>query len=491
MTPDASIEQADVVIIGAGLSGIGAACRLRAAHPHRTLAILEARAVMGGTWDLFRYPGVRSDSDMHTLGYSFKPWTGGRTVAPGADVLAYLHELADEHHLSDLIQVSSRVVAADFDTGTARWTLTIEDPRDGSRRSMTCGFLYCCTGYYDYDRPHEPDLPGIGDFAGEVVHPQFWPEELEYAGRRVVVIGSGATAVTLVPALLDGEHAAAHVTMLQRTPSWIVSLPGEDTLAKALETVLPDSVVHRVVRARNIVLGMAFVELCRRLPTLAGRLLIRRVAKAVGSEELAAEHFTPPYRPWDQRLCAVPDGDFFTAIRSGAAEVVTDEIERLVPEGVRLRSGKLLEADVVVTATGLRLLALGGLRPSVDGVAVDLAGQYVWHGTMLTGLPNLALSFGYARASWTLRADISHRLVSRLLGWMDREGYAAVVPRADGPMTPRPLIGLRSGYVRRQISEFPHQSDRNPWRVWQNYVVDLINTRRAVPVRDGSLTSNV
>lgn len=482
-------DHVDVVIIGAGLSGLGAACRLR--HPHRTLAILEARTAIGGTWDLFRYPGVRSDSDMHTLGYSFKPWTGGRTVAPGADVLAYLHELADEHHLHDLIRFSSKVVAADFDTATARWTLTIEDPRDGTRRSMTCGFVYCCTGYYDYVRPHEPNLPGLADFAGEVVHPQFWPADFEYAGRRVVVIGSGATAVTLVPALLEGPGAAAQVTMLQRTPSWVVSLPGEDTLAKNLEAVLPAGVAHRLVRVRNIVLGMAFVEFCRRLPGLAGRLLIQRVAKAVGSEQLAEEHFTPPYRLWDQRLCVVPDGDLFTVLRSGAAEVVTDEIDRFVPEGVLLQSGTLLEADVVVTATGLRLLALGGLRPSVDGVAVNLADQYVWHGAMLTNLPNLALCFGYARASWTLRADITHRLVNRLLGWMDRRGYAAVVPQADGPLAPRPLIGLRSGYVQRQINDFPHQGDRGPWRVWQNYPVDFVKTLRAVPVRDGSLNSNV
>ncbi len=415
-------DHVDVVVIGAGLSGIGAAYRLQTERPGTTYDVLEARRDLGGTWDLFRYPGVRSDSDMFTLGYSFKPWRAGTSLADGASVLRYIRETAEGTGMDRRIQFSSKVVAADFDTGQARWTLTVEDPTSGARRTMTCGFLYCCAGYYDYERPYDARLPGIETFAGTLVHPQFWPDDLDTAGKRVVVIGSGATAVTLVPSLLRGEDAADRVTMVQRTPTWIVPVPSKDRHAARLLAVLPPRTAHHVIRAKNIAVGTAFYQFCRRRPQQARKLLTGLSTKVLGDPELVAEHFTPPYDPWDQRLCAAPGADFFRAIVAGRAEVITDRIETFTPEGVRLRSGRLLEADLVVTATGLRLLALGGIEPHVDGRRVDLAAQYVWNGAMITGIPNFAVCIGYTNASWTLRADLTHRLVTRVLAWMERTG---------------------------------------------------------------------
>ena len=471
-------EHVDVVVVGAGLSGIGAAYRLQTERPGTSYAVLEAREDLGGTWDLFRYPGVRSDSDMYTLGYSFKPWRDGKALADGPSILAYIRETAEENGIHERIRYSSKVVAADFDTATARWTLTVEDPRSGATRTMTCGFLYSCAGYYDYDTPHDPELVGIEDFAGTRVHPQFWPEDLDYAGKRVLVLGSGATAVTLVPSLLQGDGAAAHVTMLQRSPTWISPVPGVDRTAERIKAVLPAGLAHRVVRTKNIAFGTAFYQFCRRRPQQARKLLNGLATKILKDPELVREHFTPRYDPWDQRLCAVPSGDLFVAIKAGDAEVVTDHVDTFVPEGVRLRSGRVLEADVVVTATGLRLRAFGGIEPSVDGQRVPLAEQYVWNGAMVTGVPNFAVCIGYTNASWTLRADLSHRLVCKVLGWMAGHDYATVEPRPDRPLTPHPLLDLAAGYVQRSIDAFPRQGEQAPWRVRQNYVLDSVTTLR-------------
>ncbi len=474
-------EHVDVVVVGAGLSGIGAAHRLRTGRRGTTLAVLEAREDLGGTWDLFRYPGVRSDSDMFTLGYSFRPWRdpAGKALADGPAILAYIRDTAAELGIEEHIRYSQRVVAADFDTATARWTLTVQDPRSGTERSMTCGFLYCCAGYYDYDSPHDPALSGAGDFAGDVVHPQFWPEDLDHAGRRVVVVGSGATAVTLVPALLEGEGAAAHVTMLQRSPTWVSPVPSHDRTAQRLQAVLPARLAHRLVRIRNIALTTGFYQYCRRRPQAARRFLTRLATRMIGDPATVAEHFTPTYAPWDQRLCSSPGGDLFRAVRSGRATMVTDRIRRVVAEGVELESGGMVEADLLVTATGLRLKVFGGIRPRVDGAEVDVAEQLVWNGAMVTGVPNFAVCIGYTNASWTLRADLTHRLVVKVLRWMDRHGEPAVVPRAPADLAPRPLLDLAAGYVQRSVGAFPRQGDRRPWRVRQNYVLDAVTTLRA------------
>lgn len=468
----------DVVIVGAGLSGIGAACRLQLECPERSYAILEARDAIGGTWDLFRYPGIRSDSDMFTLSYPFRPWRDAKAIADGPAILSYIEETAAEHDVERHVRFRTRVLGADWSSADSRWTLTLaESGPDGHTRqnTTTCRFLYSCAGYYDYDRGHEPAFPGVEDFAGTLVRPQFWPADLDHADQRVVVIGSGATAVTLVPAMAED---AAHVTMLQRSPTWMGVVPREDEIADRLRSVLPAGLAHHVIRTKNILLQQAVYAFCQKQPRLARKLFLGLVTKALRDPDQVAEHFTPSYDPWDQRVCAVPDADLFRAIRRGKVEVVTDHVETFVPEGIRLRSGRVLEADIVVMATGLKLLAFGGIEPSVDGVPVDLREQFVWQGTMLTGLPNFAVCIGYTNASWTLRGDLSSRLVCRVLNEMSRRDAVSVVPVPDEPLEPRPLIDLAAGYVQRSIDEFPRQGHRGPWRVRQNYLVDAATTMR-------------
>ncbi|WP_280293555.1 flavin-containing monooxygenase [Nocardia abscessus] len=471
-------EHLDVVIVGAGLSGIGAAYRLQTECRGKTYAVLEARDALGGTWDLFRYPGIRSDSDMFTLGYPFKPWREAKSIADGPSILRYITETATEHGIDRHIRYRTRVIAADWDSGTARWTLTLEqrDAAGGTEtRTLTCGFLYACAGYYDYEQPYAPEFPGISSFAGAVVHPQFWPEDLDYRGKRVVVIGSGATAVTLVPAM---AQQAQLVTMLQRTPTWISAVPGRDKVADKVRELLPPRLAHRVIRTKNILFGIGFYQYCRRRPEAARKLLTGLTTRILKDDKAVAEHFTPSYNPWDQRLCAVPDADFFKAMKKGKAEVVTDHIDTFVPEGIRLKSGRVLEADVVITATGLKLLAFGGIAPSVDGARVELAEQFVWQGTMITGVPNFAVCIGYTNASWTLRADLTSRLICKVLNHMDRKGYAAVVPQPQGELDEHPLLDLASGYIQRSIGDFPRQGDRHPWKVRQNYLLDSATTLR-------------
>ncbi|MGY1974443.1 MULTISPECIES: flavin-containing monooxygenase [Nocardia] len=474
----AAPEHLDVVIVGAGLSGIGAAYRLQTECRGKTYAVLEARDALGGTWDLFRYPGIRSDSDMFTLGYPFKPWRDAKSIADGPSILRYITETATEHGIDRHIRFRTRVLAADWDSGTARWTLTLAQ-RDASggteTRTLTCGFLYACAGYYDYEQPYTPEFPGISSFTGEVVHPQFWPEDFDYRGKRVVVIGSGATAVTLVPAM---AQQAQSVTMLQRTPTWISAVPGRDKVADKIRELLPPRLAHRVIRTKNILFGIGFYQYCRRRPEAARKLLTGLTTRILKDDKAVAEHFTPSYNPWDQRLCAVPDADFFKAMKKGTAEVVTDHIDTFVPEGIRLKSGRVLEADVVITATGLKLLAFGGIAPSVDGARVELSEQFVWQGTMITGVPNFAVCIGYTNASWTLRADLTSRLICKVLNHMDRKGYAAVVPQPQGELAEHPLLDLASGYIQRSIGDFPRQGDRHPWKVRQNYLLDSATTLR-------------
>ena len=473
-----SIEHVDVLIVGAGISGVGAACRLQEECPGKTYAILEARDAIGGTWDQFRFPGVRSDSDMLTLSFRFRPWSGDRTLADGRTILDYVRDTARERGVDRQVRYGSRVVGADWSSADARWTVTVE--RDGGTTQLTCGFLYCCTGYFRYDHGHEPVLPGIADFAGTVVHPQDWPADLDCAGKQVVVIGSGATAVTLVPALAP---TAGHVTMLQRSPSWVLSVPGRDPLLAGLRRVLPDRAAAAVGRVKNVAVQVALYQLSRRAPGLTARLLSTGVRRRLPAGYPVHRDFAPAYRPWDQRMCFVPDGDLFGAISSGRASVVTDRIEAFTPTGIRLGSGAELPADVVVTATGLALLVAGGMRLTVDGRPVDLASTVSYKGLMLSGVPNFALAFGYTNASWTLKVDLVSEYVCRLLAHMDAVGARVVTPLAPpaGPL--RPLIELTSGYVVRDAGRLPRQGSAAPWQVNQNYPRDVRLLRHG-PVTD-------
>ena len=468
-------EHLDVLIVGAGLSGIGAAFHLQDQLPGKTYALLEARADLGGTWDLFRYPGVRSDSDMHTLGYAFRPWSGPTAIADGPAILRYLRETAMAYGIDRQIRFHRRVVAASWSSADARWTVDVEHVDTGERSQLTCSFLLGCTGYYRYDHGYTPDFPGTERFRGTIVHPQHWPEDLDYAGKRVVVIGSGATAVTLVPAM---ARTAAHVTMLQRSPSYIASMPSVDPIAGALHRVLPDRVVASVVRWKNVLAQLGIFQLSRRRPQLIKRAL-RRVLK----QELPAgydidRHFTPRYDPWDQRLCLVPDGDLFAAIREGRASVVTDRIETFNETGIRLESGEELAADVIVTATGLNLLMFGGISLVVDGAAVSLSERKTYKGMMLEGVPNFAFAIGYTNASWTLKADLTGEYVCRLLRHMDAHGHRQCVPQNDDPtVQEQPLLDFSAGYVLRSIAELPRQGSKVPWRLRMNYPADVVALR--------------
>jgi cation diffusion facilitator CzcD-associated flavoprotein CzcO len=463
-------EHVDVLIVGAGLSGIGAACHLQAGAPGTSYAIVEARAASGGTWDLFRYPGVRSDSDMFTLGYAFRPWTAAESIADGGQILRYLRDTAAAYGVDQHITYHCRVVGAEWSTGDARWTVTVEQAQTGERSQRTCRFLYLCSGYYRYDQGYTPPWPGLDDFAGRLVHPQQWPDDLDVAGQRVVVIGSGATAVTLVPALAE---AGAQVTMLQRSPSFFLSLPTHDPLDDLLRRLLPERLAYGAIRRKNIRMSTAVYQLCRRYPARMRRLLREGAAKRLPAGYDVDTHFNPAYQPWDQRMCMVPDGDFFRAVRSGKAAVVTDHVESFTPAGIRLRSGAELAADVVVAATGLSLLPLGGISLAVDGEPVPVPDRVAYKGMMLEGVPNLAFAIGYTNASWTLKVDRVSAYVSRIVAFMAAKGYASVTPRLpSGGMATSPFIDMSSGYFERARHLLPRQGERAPWRLRQHYFKD-------------------
>jgi cation diffusion facilitator CzcD-associated flavoprotein CzcO len=463
-------DHVDVLIVGAGLSGIGAGHHLQANCPGKTYAILESRGATGGTWDLFRYPGIRSDSDMFTLGYSFRPWLEAKSIADGPSILDYVRETASDHGIDRHIRFHHRVVRAEWSTADARWTVDVERTDTQETVRMTCGFLFTCTGYYRYDEGYTPDFPGTERFGGRIVHPQHWPEDLDYAGQRVVVVGSGATAVTLVPAMAE---QAAHVTMLQRSPSYVLALPGRDPIADAVRRVLPPKVAYPLVRFKNVLVTMAFYQLSRRVPKLVKAVIRKGVQKQLPPGYDVDTHFKPRYDPWDQRVCLVPDGDLFTAIRDGSASVVTDRIETFTEGGLKLTSGAELEADVVVTATGLNMLALGGMELVVDGAPVVLSEKLGYKGMMVSDVPNLAIALGYTNASWTLKCDLTCEYVCRLLNHMDEHGHRQVVPRNHDPsLATQPFIDLQSGYVQRSIDQFPRQGVKAPWRLHQNYARD-------------------
>jgi monooxygenase len=468
-------EHLDVLIVGAGLSGIGAAHHLQAQHPQRSYALLEARDDLGGTWSLFRYPGIRSDSDMHTLGFGFRPWTDAKAIADGPSILEYLRDTAREYGIDERIRYGHRAVRAAWSTADARWTVDVERADTGETIRITCGFLLGCTGYYRYDQGYTPHFEGRERFAGTIVHPQEWPEDLDYAGKRVVVIGSGATAVTLVPSMAD---TAEHVTMLQRSPSYISSLPSVDPIAERLKRVLPDRVAFPAVRWKNILQQIGIYQLSRRRPSTVKRLLRKLLVQQLPAGYDIDRHFSPRYDPWDQRLCLVPDGDLFRALRKGSASIVTDHIETFTETGIRLRSGDELPADVIVTATGLNLLMLGGIALSVDGEDVDLPSVMTYKGMMLEGVPNFAFAIGYTNASWTLKADLTGEYVGRLLRLMDERGYAQCVPVNDDPTIERePLLDFAAGYVLRSVDGLPRSGSKAPWRVRMNYAYDVVALR--------------
>ena len=478
------IEHVDVIIIGAGLSGIGAARHLREKCPEKTFLILEGRAAIGGTWDLFRYPGVRSDSDMYTLGYNFKPWKDQKAIADGPSILAYVRETATENGLDARIRFNHRVIRASWSTPDAAWTLEVERGPGEPPARFTCNFLLTCTGYYDYAAGYTPELPSIERFTGRVVHPQFWKDDIEYAGKRVVVIGSGATAMTLVPEM---AKKAAHVVMLQRSPTYVVSVPAEDPIANWLRKHIPARLAYGVSRWKNVALGMAFFQLSQRRPALAKKRLIELVRKELGPDYDVEKHFTPSYNPWDQRVCLVPDSDLFASIRNGKASVVTDHIEEFTETGIRLRSGEELPADLVVTATGLKLQFMSGMELTVDGRRIEPGKMMTYKAMMLCGVPNLVTTFGYTNASWTLKADLTAEYVCRLLRHMSTTGARKATPRhADASVEEIPFLAFSSGYVQRAISSFPKQGSKRPWKLDQNYVLDILNLRFG-DVDDGTM----
>lgn len=481
MSPVSSAEHLDVLVVGAGLSGIGAGYHLQRRCPGKHYAILEGRNCIGGTWDLFRYPGIRSDSDMYTLGYSFRPWRHDRAIADGPTILKYVRDTARDYGIDQKIRFNHRVKRATWSSETALWTVEAEQA-SGDLVRFTCNFLFMCSGYYNYEAGYTPAFPGAERFQGRIVHPQKWTEDIDYAGKRVVVIGSGATAVTLVPEL---AKTAAHVTMLQRSPTYIVARPQEDAIANWLRRHFPASFAYGVTRWKNVLLGMLFYNLCRRAPERMKQKIIQLVKQELGGACDVERHFTPRYNPWDQRLCLVPNGDLFVALKQGKAAVVTDQIETFTERGLQLSSGAELEADLIVTATGLNLQVLGDLQLSVDGRQIEPARTMSYKGMMFSDVPNFAAAFGYTNASWTLKCDLTCEYVCRLLNYMEQHGYRQCTPHNDDPaIAATPWIDFTSGYVQRSIDRFPKQGSKAPWRLYQNYALDLLNLRFAA-VDDG------
>ncbi|MBV9540253.1 MAG: NAD(P)/FAD-dependent oxidoreductase [Alphaproteobacteria bacterium] len=477
------MEHFDVIIVGAGLSGIGAGFHLQRNCPNKTYAILEGRDAIGGTWDLFRYPGIRSDSDMYTLGYNFKPWTEAKAIADGPSIRKYVRATAAENGIDKKIRFKHLVKRASWSTPDARWTVEVEAGDAKTLTRFTCNFLFMCSGYYDYTGGYDPKFPGRESFKGVVAHPQFWPEDLDYAGKKVVVIGSGATAVTVVPEM---AKTAAHVTMLQRSPTYVVSRPAEDATANWLRSKLPPMLAYQITRWRNVLFGMFFFNMARKRPEQVKQNLIGMVKKELGPDYDVGTHFTPRYNPWDQRLCLVPDSDLFNAIKEKRAEVVTDTIETFTPTGIKLASGKELEADIIVPATGLKLIVAGGVQVSVDGRAIDFNKTMSYKGMMYSDVPNMASAFGYTNASWTLKCDLTCEYVCRILKTMDRKKTPIALPKGDPSVAELPWLDFSSGYVQRAATVLPKQGATKPWKLYQNYALDML-TLRWGKVDDGTL----
>ena len=472
----------DIIVVGAGISGIAAGYNLQKSCPNKSFAILEGRQALGGTWDLFKYPGIRSDSDMHTLGFRFKPWVHKKSIADGPSILKYLNETVDEYSLREKIIYNQKVTASNWISEQSIWELTVED--NGQEKAMTCNFLFLCGGYYSYDKPFMPDFPGQEDFKGTLIHPQFWDESLDYSNKKVVVIGSGATAVTLVPAIAE---KAKQVTMLQRSPSYVVSAPGEDSWSLALNKIFPIKFTYFLIRWKNIFRTSIGFFLARKYPVRVKERLIDLVREELGEDFDVEKHFTPAYKPWDQRMCLVPDSDLFNAIKDNRASVVTDTIDRFTHDGISLESGDTLVADIIVSATGIELNALNDINVSIDGAKVEANNKLSYKGMMLSGVPNLAFSFGYVNASWTLRADLTCEYVCRLLNQMDKQGASACVPEEDPEaLVDDDYIDFTSGYVQRALDRMPKQGKKSPWRNYQNYLKDIFYVR-LFSIKDSTL----
>jgi len=472
----------DIIIVGAGISGIAAGYNLQKSCPNKSFAILEGREALGGTWDLFKYPGVRSDSDMHTLGFRFRPWIHKKAIADGPSILKYLNETVDDYNLREKITYNQKVIASNWVSDSSIWELTVDD--NGQEISMSCNFLFLCGGYYSYDKPYMPDFPGMDEFNGRVIHPQFWDESLDYSNKKVVVIGSGATAVTLVPAIAE---SAKQTTMLQRSPSYVISAPAEDSWNNALNKIFPVKFTYFVIRWKNILRTIIGFYLSRKYPERIKERLINLVREELGQDFDVEKHFTPSYKPWDQRMCLVPDGDLFSAIKDNRANVVTDTIDTFTPTGILLNSGNEIEADIVISATGIELNALNDINVSVDGVKVEANRKLSYKGMMLSGVPNLAISFGYVNSSWTLRADLTCEYVCRLINTMDKEGCAACSPEEDlNALVEDDYIDFTSGYVQRALDRLPKQGKKSPWRNYQNYLLDIFYVR-LFSIKDSTL----
>jgi cation diffusion facilitator CzcD-associated flavoprotein CzcO len=472
----------DIIIVGAGISGIAAGYNLQKSCPDKSFAILEGREALGGTWDLFKYPGVRSDSDMHTLGFRFKPWIHKKAIADGPSILKYLNETVDDYNLREKITYNQKVIASNWVSDSSIWELTVDD--NGQEISMSCNFLFLCGGYYSYDKPYMPDFPGMDEFNGRIIHPQFWDESLDYSNKKVVVIGSGATAVTLVPAIAE---SAKQTTMLQRSPSYVISAPAEDSWNNALNKIFPVKFTYFVIRWKNILRTIIGFYLSRKYPERIKERLINLVREELGQDFDVEKHFTPSYKPWDQRMCLVPDGDLFSAIKDNRANVVTDTIDTFTPTGILLNSGNEIEADIVISATGIELNALNDINVSVDGVKVEANRKLSYKGMMLSGVPNLAITFGYVNSSWTLRADLTCEYVCRLINTMDKEGCAACSPEEDlNALVEDDYIDFTSGYVQRALDRLPKQGKKSPWRNYQNYLLDIFYVR-LFSIKDSTL----
>jgi monooxygenase len=469
------VEPLNVLIVGAGLSGIDAAYYLQKRCPSKSFLILEARDSIGGTWDLFRYPGVRSDSDMYTLGYTFRPWHEAKAIAGGPAILDYIRQTAQTYGIDRNIQFGQCVQRASWSSAEKQWTVEAICGPDQETVQYTCNFLYLCSGYYDYEHGHAPTWPGMERFTGRLVHPQHWPEDLDYTGRRVIVIGSGATAVTLVPAMTED---AAHITMLQRSPTYIASLPSEDRQVTWMNRHLPAGLAARLARWKSILLNMFLFSVARRWPESTRKTLLKQIRELLGPDYPVETHFAPTYNPWDQRLCLAPDGDLFTAIQTGKVSVVTGQIETFTEGGIRLQSGEELPADIIVTATGLTIKLMGGMEVLVDGHPVKLSQTLVYKGVMCSNIPNLAFTFGYTNASWTLKAELIAGYVCRLLNYMDWHHYQQVIPSLpEFPAQTQPALDFSSGYIQRAIDRMPRQGSKYPWRMYQNYLLDLLSLR--------------
>jgi monooxygenase len=475
-------EHLDVVIVGAGISGVSAAWHLQDRCPTKSYAILERRDDLGGTWDLFKYPGIRSDSDMFTLGFRFKPWLSAKSIADGASIKSYIAEAAQENGIQRHIRYRQRVVSADWSDADNRWTLTVES--DGQRRDITCSFLFACTGYYNYDEGYSPEFKGAEDFEGTVIHPQHWPEDLDYTGKKIIVIGSGATAITLIPALVNS--GSGHVTMLQRSPTYIGSLPSVDPFAERFNRWLPARAAHVANRWKAIVFSTFQYQLARKRPAYMRNLLMTMAQRRLPKGYDVEKHFGPRYNVWDERLCLAPDADFFRTIRHGKADVVTDTIDRFTKTGIRLTSGEELQADIIVTATGLNMQLLGGVQPSRNGQPFDLTSLMTYKGCMFSGVPNFVITFGYTNASWTLKADLVSEFTCRLLNHMDAKGFDAVEPEHPGDAVEElPFMDFNPGYFRRSEHLLPKSGSRAPWRLKQNYLFDMRTIRRGKIAAEG------